>query len=57
MVKNSKTDDKNATEASYRVSCCIALAGEAHTVAETLTKLRAVEMATCVRHEQPKKEN
>jgi hypothetical protein len=38
-VKSSKTDYESATEASYRVSYCIALAGEAHTIAETLIKL------------------
>ena len=36
MVKSSKTDNENATEASYRVSYGIALAGEVHTVAETI---------------------
>jgi len=36
MVKSSKTDNENATEASYRVSYCTALAGEVHTVAETI---------------------
>jgi hypothetical protein len=37
MVKSSKTDNEKATEASYRVSYSIALAGDVHTVAETLT--------------------
>jgi len=45
MVRSSETDDKNNTEASYRVSYHIALAGKAHTLAETLIKLRVVEMA------------
>jgi hypothetical protein len=33
----------------------VALAGEAHTIAETLIKTRAVEMAPCVLGEQSKK--
>jgi hypothetical protein len=37
------------------VSYRIALAGEAHTVAETLLKQHAVEMTTCVLGEQTKK--
>lgn len=47
MVRSSKTDDKNTTEASYRVSykLPIALAGKAHTVAETIIKPCVVEMA------------
>jgi hypothetical protein len=36
---------------SYRIS----LAGEAHTIAETLIKPRAIEMAACVLGEQLKK--
>jgi hypothetical protein len=43
MVRSSKTDDKNTTVASYRVSYHIALAGKAHTVAETLIKPCVVE--------------
>lgn len=43
------------TETSYRVSYRIALAGGAHTVAETLRKQYAVEMAPCVLGEQTKK--
>jgi len=35
-VKSSKTDNENATEASYRVSYHTAFAGEVHTVAETI---------------------
>jgi hypothetical protein len=45
VVRSSKTDDKNTTEASYRVSYHIALAGKAHTGAETLIKPCVVEMA------------
>jgi hypothetical protein len=54
-LKSSKTDNEDATEASYRVSCRIALAGEAHTIAETLTKPCAIEMSACVLGEQLKK--
>jgi hypothetical protein len=45
MVKSSENDNENATEASYRVSYRIVLAGEANTVGETLIK-------TCVLGEQ-----
>jgi hypothetical protein len=45
VVRSSKTDDKNTSEASYRVSYHIALVGKAHTVAETLIKPFVVEMA------------
>uniref|UniRef100_A0A452HAN9 Zinc finger BED-type containing 5 n=1 Tax=Gopherus agassizii TaxID=38772 RepID=A0A452HAN9_9SAUR len=38
MIKIAETDNKSATEASYRVSYHIALAGEAHTIGETLIK-------------------
>jgi hypothetical protein len=54
-VKSSKTDNENATEVSYRVSCLTALAAEARTVAETLVKLCALEMATCVLGEESRK--
>jgi len=36
MVKSSKTDNENATEASCRVSYRTALAEEVYTVAETI---------------------
>jgi hypothetical protein len=35
-------------EACYSISYCIEFAGEAHTVAESLIKPSAVEIATCV---------
>ena len=38
MIKTAETDNENAAEASYRVSCRITLAGEAHTIGETLIK-------------------
>lgn len=50
MVKSSENDNENATEASYRVSYRIVLAGEANTVGETLIK-------TCVLGEQWKKKS
>jgi hypothetical protein len=54
-LKSSKTGNENATEASYRVSYRIALAGEAHTFAETLIKLCAVEMASVLGEQSKKK--
>ena len=36
MMKSSKTDNENATEASYGVINHTALAGEAYTVAKTI---------------------
>jgi len=47
--------NEKASETSYSVSYRIALAGEAHTVAETLLKQCAVQMAPCVHGEQTKK--
>jgi hypothetical protein len=38
MLKLVKTDNKNATEASYKVSYRISLAGEEHTTGESLIK-------------------
>jgi hypothetical protein len=55
MVKSSKTDNESATKASYRVSYRTALAGEVHTIAETLIKPCAIEMAPCVLGQQSKK--
>jgi hypothetical protein len=49
MLKSSKTDNESATEASYRVSHCIALAREAHAIAETHFKPCAIQVASCVR--------
>jgi len=46
---------EEATETSYGVSCRMVLAGEAHTVAETLLKQYAVEMTPCVIGEPKKK--
>jgi hypothetical protein len=55
MVKSSKSDNEIATEASYRVSYRIAFGGAAHTIAETIIKPCAIEMAACVLGEQSKK--
>lgn len=54
MIKIAKTDNENATEASYTVSYRIALAGEAHTIiiAETLIKPCAKDMAICMLDEK-----
>ena len=48
MIKSAKTDNENATEASSEVSYRIALAGEAHTIAETLIKPCAKDMVACM---------
>jgi hypothetical protein len=38
MLKIVKTDNENATEASYKVSYRISLAGEEHIIGESLIK-------------------
>jgi hypothetical protein len=48
ITKAAKTGNENATQASYRASYRIELAGEAQIIAETLIKLHAVEMAKCM---------
>ena len=48
MIKSVKTDNENATEASYEVSYRIALAREMHTIAETLIKPCAKDMVACM---------
>uniref|UniRef100_A0A674KES1 BED-type domain-containing protein n=1 Tax=Terrapene triunguis TaxID=2587831 RepID=A0A674KES1_9SAUR len=52
MIKIAKTDNKSATEASYRVSYRIALAREAHTIGETLIKPCAKDIVMCMLSEQ-----
>uniref|UniRef100_A0A8C3HM34 Zinc finger BED domain-containing protein 5 n=1 Tax=Chrysemys picta bellii TaxID=8478 RepID=A0A8C3HM34_CHRPI len=52
MIKIAKTDNKSATEASYQVSYRIALAGEAHTIGETLIKPCAKDIVMCMLSEQ-----
>ncbi|XP_029768663.1 zinc finger BED domain-containing protein 5-like [Terrapene carolina triunguis] len=52
MIKIAKTDNKSATEASYRVSYRIALAGEAHTIGEMLIKPCTKDIVTCMLSEQ-----
>ena len=54
MITMVKTENENATEASYRVSYRIALNGEAHTIGETLIKPCAKDLS-CVLNEQATK--
>ena len=56
IVSTFKTSNEKATEASYIVSYRIALAGEAHTIAETLIKPCAVDIAKCILDETSAKE-
>lgn len=55
MITMAKTENENATEASYRVSYRIALNGEAHTIGETLIKPCVKDMVSCVLDEQAAK--
>jgi hypothetical protein len=55
MTKAAVTDNENVIEASYRVSYCIALTGESHTIGKTLIKPCAVNMAECMSDVQAKK--
>ena len=52
MTKKFKTE-KNAIEASYKASYRIALAGEVHTVAESLIKPVMTDVVSCVLDETP----
>lgn len=56
IVSTFKTSNEKATEASYIVSYRIALAGAAHTIAETLIKPCAVDIAKCILDETSAKE-
>jgi len=56
MHHASQTVHENATEASYIVSYKIAMAGEAHTIAEKLIKPCAIEMVRCMHDEKTAKE-
>jgi hypothetical protein len=56
MRHASQTVNENATEASYKVAYKIAMAGEAHTMAENLIKPCAVEMVKCMLDEKAAKE-
>jgi hypothetical protein len=56
MRHASQTVNENATEASYKVAYKIAMAGEAHTIAENLIKPCAVEMVKCMLDEKAAKE-
>ena len=48
MIQSAKSNNENATEASFKVSYLIAKAGEAHTIAEKLIKPCATEMVKCM---------
>lgn len=48
MVKKIKTDNENATEASYKASYHISLHGEAHTIGESLIKPILKDVVSCV---------
>ena len=52
MEKKFKTEQENATTASYKGSHRIILAGEAHTIAESLIKPVMTEVASCVLDEK-----
>lgn len=47
-----KTCNEKATEAPYRVSYCIALAGEVQTITETLRNLCTMDTAECLVHDK-----
>ena len=48
MAKKFKTKQENATAASYKASYRIALASEAHIIAELLIKPVMTDVASCV---------
>jgi hypothetical protein len=52
MLKTVKTDDENATEASYKMSYRISLAGEAHIIGESLIKPCAKDTVMCMLDEE-----
>ena len=52
MAKKFKTEQENATAASYKASYRIALAGEAHTIGESLLKTIMTDVASCVLDEE-----
>ena len=56
MVKNFKTDNQKITEASYKVSYRIALAGEAHVIGESLIKPCVQDIVSCVLGEEYSKQ-
>jgi hypothetical protein len=55
MLKIVKRDNENATEASYKVNYRISLAGEAHTIGESLIKPREKDTVMCVLGEESSK--
>uniref|UniRef100_K7FH88 BED-type domain-containing protein n=1 Tax=Pelodiscus sinensis TaxID=13735 RepID=K7FH88_PELSI len=55
MSKIAKSDNENATEASYKVSYCISLAEEAHTIGESLIKPCAKDIVMCMLDQESSK--
>ena len=51
-AKKFKTVQEKAAAALYKASYCIALAGEAHTIAKSLIKPVMTEFASCVLNEE-----
>ena len=56
MVKTFKKDYQKITEASYKVSYRIALAGEAHVIGESLIKPCVQDIVSCVLGERYSKQ-
>jgi hypothetical protein len=52
MLKIVKTDNENRTEASYKVSYRISLAGETHTFGESLIKPCTKDIVMCMLDEE-----
>ena len=52
MLKKCKTENENATEASYKASYYISLHGEAHTIGESLIKPILKDVVSCVFNEE-----
>ena len=52
FVKKFKTDNENATEASYKASYQICLHGEAHTIGESLIKPIIKDVVSCILDEE-----
>uniref|UniRef100_K7FPI3 BED-type domain-containing protein n=1 Tax=Pelodiscus sinensis TaxID=13735 RepID=K7FPI3_PELSI len=55
MSKIAKSDNENATEASYKVSYRISLAEEAHTIGESLIKPCAKDIVMCMLDQESSK--
>ena len=52
LLKKCKTENENATEASYKASYHISLHGEAHTIGESLIKPILKDVVSCVFNEE-----